>query len=141
MAETSLGRCAGLRVLPNGIIEHCAQDFEEKLSFLEINVDRRVITAASAPCSDLVGQKLEEVFPNEFTWQIVCGICDEAKGFMATAVPKALPDQVAAFNEMPMCFGTRVVGISGLMRVWLTEARQFRVVLSFALPKANSVSL
>ena len=127
---------------PNGIIEHCVQ-IHDKLTFLDINVDQKVISAASAPCVDLVGKKLEDVFPNDFTLQIVRNMCDEAKGFMDTSlVPRALPDKVAAFNEMPMFLGTRVVGVSGIMRVLLTEAGHFRVVLSFPWPKAaNSVSL
>ena len=130
------------RVLPNGIIEHCVQ-IHDKLTFLDINVDQKVISAASAPCVDLVGKKLEDVFPNDFTLQIVRNMCDEAKGFMDTSlVPRALPDKLAAFNEMPMFLGTRVVGVSGIMRVLLTEAGHFRVVLSFPWPKAaNSVSL
>ena len=118
-------------------------NIQAKFAFLDINVDRRVITAASAPCSDLVGQKLEDVFPNEFTWQIVHNVCEEARSFMLTSPgDQVLPDQVAAFNDMPMTHSSgRIVGISGLMRVLLTEAGQFHVILSFVSPKANLVAL
>lgn len=128
------------RVLSNGIAEQCLQ-ISKKSVFLDINVDEKIVSAASAPFSaNLVGRSLCEIFPHAFTGEIMHRLCDEARAFAKQEPNAELPDQVAAFEGMPLFVAPRHLEISGMMKVMLRDTGHLHVILSFAPPVSSQGS-
>lgn len=140
------------RVLSNGIVEHCLQ-IGDKNAFLDINVAEKLVSAASAPCADVVGQSLCDIFPNSFTLDIIDRLYEDARAARRAArasqgtlakqedVPTHLPDQVAAFEAMPLFLAhvpPQYFEISGVMKVVLQDTGQLHVILSFGQPVSRS---
>ncbi|CAK9029211.1 Nudix hydrolase 8 [Durusdinium trenchii] len=125
--------------LENAVSESCMQ-VGKKSAFLQINVEENILVAASAPYGDLVGLALGEVFPHQFTVDMLRRLCAEAREFSQPL--GQLPDRVASFVEMPFLGGEGTgptVGITGMTKVVRTQWGQLHAIVSF-LPPDPSVT-
>ncbi|CAL1142348.1 unnamed protein product [Cladocopium goreaui] len=135
------------RTLNSGIVENRVK-LSHKEAFLEINLDKEVISAASAPFAALSGQSLTAVFATDFSCHLFHRMCSDAR----TALERAdkgergergdsrhmglarfanLPDQVVAFHKMPLFVSGTLVEASGIMKACATFEGHLRVQMCF----------
>eukprot|EP00435_Cladocopium_sp_Y103_P018906 s1080_g4.t1 len=127
------------RTLSSGIVEHRVKLSHKdggrsvyREAFLEINLDKEVISAASSPFASLSGQSLTAVFATDFSCHLFHRMCSDARAaleraekgergergdcrHMGMARFANLPDQVAAFHKMPLFVSGSLVEVSGIM--------------------------
>ena len=108
---------------------------KHKDAFLEIDPEEELVKCASAPFSDLAGQKLSEISFSNFALQTCQRLCRDAKAFnssfstQGTEVKFPLPDQIATFDNMPLLTAPRLVEATGLMKVCCTDLGSLHVVI------------
>lgn len=108
---------------------------KQKDAFLEIDPEEELVKCATAPFSDLAGQKLSEISFSNFALQTCHRLCRDAKAFnssfstQGTEVKFPLPDQIATFDNMPLLTAPRLVEATGLMKVCCTDLGSLRVVI------------
>lgn len=123
--------------LNSGIVEQRVK-LSHKEAFLEINLDKEVISAASAPFAALSGQSLTAVFATDFSCHLFHRMCSDARTALERANERGergergdLPDQVAAFHKMPLFVSGTLVEVSGIMKVCATFEGHLRVQMCF----------
>eukprot|EP00438_Fugacium_kawagutii_P022836 Skav230311 [mRNA] locus=scaffold430:202592:204355:+ [translate_table: standard] len=106
------------------IVEKHVQ-YVQKDAFLQIDMDRETVQAASAPFGSLIGMSIKRSFASDFTVDLLRRLCEMARELR----PIDVPDQVATFDLMPIHVDNDIIQASGVMKVCLTQQGRLSVIM------------